>query len=131
VLEGLEIISGSYSDSLRLFNKAFNLYNQALNTRDVGRKALFSEALKTLLRASLLLKGVSLPELDITYLASVALDKGLITIGDFAEINDLNLKLNGYGEFSSLEFTKVFGKVVRRLELIDPYLAQQMYLYRY
>ena len=127
----LKTIRGSYSDSLRLFNEAYKLYGQALNTSFNSSKHILKEALTLLLRASLLLVGVSLPDLDITFLASVALDKGLITNIDFAEINMLNLKLNGYGEFSVLEFKEVFEKILKRLEELDPYLSQQMNLFRY
>ncbi len=127
----LKTIRGSYSDSLRLFNEAYKLYGQALNTSFNSSKHILKEALTLLLRASLLLIGVSLPDLDITFLASVALDKGLISDIDFAEINMLNLKLNGYGEFSVLEFKEVFEKILKRLEELDPYLSQQMNLFRY
>ena len=127
----LGVIKGSYSDSLRLFNEAFKHYNQALNSSGSESKYLLKEALTLLLRASLLFQGISLPDLDITFLASIAMDKGLINSSDFAEINDLNLKLNGYGEFNLLEFKEVFVKIVKRLESLDPCLSQQINLFRY
>jgi len=125
-----KIIKGSYTDSLRLFNEAFKLYEQAITSSN-SNKHILKEALTLLLRASLLLVAVSLPDLDLTFLASIALDKGLITDAEFAEINKLNLELNGYGELNLDEFRRVFQTVMKRLEELDPYLSQQMNLFRY
>jgi len=122
----------SYSDALRTFSEALARYHRAINSHSSkGTWITCKEALNLILRGILILKGVSLPELDLVYIASIAMDKGLIDEKIFAELIDLNLKLNGYGEPSIAEFANTFMKLLSIAVTLDPYLNQQLNLFRY
>lgn len=121
--------TSSYSDALRLLNKAVDSY---IRFKRSGRVNDLREALSSLIRSYVLFsKGHYLPDLDITNLASVALDKGLIDRGLYAKIVTSNLALNGYltGDLSIVEET--FNVILKELSKRDPYINQQMLLFRY
>ncbi|MEM0105489.1 MAG: hypothetical protein QXX81_02945 [Zestosphaera sp.] len=119
----------SYSDALCLINDAIDSYNRFKRN---GRINDLKHALSNLLRSYILLSsGHYLPDLDITNLASIALDEGLINGELYAEIVSSNLVLNGYltGSLSVVEET--FNTVLKELSKYDPYINQQMLLFRY
>ncbi len=121
---------GSYGDALRLFNQAIDEMEKITKEGKLGGRA--RNALSLILKALLLLSGRKLPpDIDLTNLAAMALDAGIITDEEFAEIVEVNLALNGFGELSMSKFALVFRKLLHGAEKIDPYLSQQMTLFRY
>lgn len=121
---------GSYGDALRLFNQAIDEMEKI--TKEEKWESRARNALSLILKALLLLSGKKLPpDIDLTNLAAMALDAEIITDEEFAEIVEVNLALNGFGELSINKFTLIFRKLLRGAEKIDPYLSQQMTLFRY
>ncbi len=128
-MTGFYMVRGSYSDALKLFVKALRIYSGISNNAKLMLRG--KEALRELLRGLLMLKGISIPELDLTYIASIAYDNGLIDKRDFSKVAELNLKLSGYGSVNLKDFHEVFRRLLRKAELLDPYITQQMELYKY
>ncbi len=118
-----------YSEALRLINEAVNSYDRF---KKDGKTSDLREALALLLRSYvLLLRGIYLPELDITNLASIALDKGLIDRELYADIVTSNLILNGYTSTDLKIVEKTIERMLNELSKHDPYIDQQMSLFRY
>ncbi|MEM0025183.1 MAG: hypothetical protein QXV93_01735 [Zestosphaera sp.] len=124
-----EVPVSCYSEALRLVKDAVDSY---VKYRKDGRLSDLKHALASLLRSYvLLLEGRYLPELDLTNLASIALDKGIISRELYSDVVTANLILNGYLS-SDLSFVEeVFNKLLDKLSKHDPYVSQQMYLFRY
>lgn len=118
-----------YSEALRLVNEAVNSYDRF---KKEGKISDLREALALLLRSYvLLLRGVYLPELDITNLASIALDKELIDRELYANIVTSNLILNGYMSMDLKIVEETVMRMLKELSKHDPYINQQMSLFRY
>lgn len=118
-----------YSEALRLVKEAVDSYAKY---RKDGEASDLKNALSSLLRSYvLLLEGSYLPELDLTNLASVALDKGIIDSELYSDIVTANLILNGYLSSNLSLVEEVFNKLLDKLSKHDPYVSQQMYLFRY
>ncbi|MEM2020966.1 MAG: hypothetical protein QXP80_01910 [Zestosphaera sp.] len=118
-----------YSEALRLVNEAVNSYDRF---KKEGKISDLREALALLLRSYvLLLRGVYLPELDITNLASIALDKELIDRELYANIVTSNLILNGYMSMDLKIVEETVMRMLKELSKHDPYINQQMNLFRY
>ncbi|MGC8974593.1 MAG: hypothetical protein ACP5KB_00150 [Thermoprotei archaeon] len=118
-----------YSEALRLVKEAVDSYFKYKKNNEVSE---LRHALASLIRSYvLLLRGHYLPELDLTNLASVALDEGIIDRELYSDIVTSNLILNGYllRDLSMVEET--FNKLLNKLSEHDPYVSQQMYLFRY
>jgi len=119
----------SYGDSLRLFNEAMDLLSKA---RDDNWKEIMGEVLRKLLQALILLKGGGLrPPSDLTYLAAQALEVGAIDDQLFALVVEANLTLNNYSSSGRDFVTEVAFTLLERAAQLDPYLSQQMLLFRY
>ncbi len=118
-----------YSEALRLIKEAVDHY---FKYRKDGGISDLKHALTSLLRSYiLLLKGLYLPELDLTNLASIALDKGLISRELYSDIVTSNLILNGYFSKDLSLVERTFNKLFEKLSKHDPYVDQQMHLFRY
>lgn len=118
-----------YSEALRLVKEAVDSYFKYRRDGEVNE---LRHALASLLRSHiLLLKGHYLPELDLTNLASVALDEGIIDRELYSDIVTSNLILNGYLSRDLSVVEKTFNKLLNKLSEHDPYVSQQMYLFRY
>jgi hypothetical protein len=123
------MVRGSYSDALKLFVRALTTYSRISSGEDL--LLMGKEALRDLLRGLLMLEGISIPELDLTYIASIAYDNGLIDRRDFSDVVELNLKLSGYGSADIQHFHEVFSRLLAKAASLDPYITQQMELYKY
>ncbi len=120
---------GSYSEALRFFSKALQA---VARVRDVDTLKLYGEvSVRNLLKTLLMLKGVSVPDMDLTFMGGLALDAEVIDSSIFSEIVKLNLSLNGFGELSLDNFNELIRKLIDKASSIDPYLSKQMELYRY
>ena len=118
-----------YSEALRLLKEAVDSY---VKYRKDGNASDLKHALSSLLRSYiLLLKGHYLPELDLTNLASVALDEGIIGRELYSDIVTANLILNGYLSRDLRIVEETFNKLLNEISKHDPYASQQMYLFRY
>lgn len=121
--------NSSCSDALRLLNDAVDSY---IRFKRDGRVSDLKHALSSLIRSYVLfLKGHYLPDLDITNLASIALDKGLIDGELYANIVTSNLILNGYLRRDLNIVEETFNAILKELSKRDPYVNQQMLLFRY
>jgi len=123
------LTTSCYSEALRLVKEAVDSYFKYKKNNEVSE---LRHALASLIRSYvLLLRGHYLPELDLTNLASVALDEGIIDRELYSDIVTSNLILNGYllRDLSMVEET--FNKLLNKLSEHDPYVSQQMYLFRY
>jgi len=119
----------SYGDSLRLFNDAVNLLSKA---SDNNWREVLGDVLRKLLQALILLKGGGFrPPSDLTYLAAQALEIGAIDSELFALIVEANLVLNNYSSLGKDFLTRVVHALFEKAAQLDPYLSQQMLLFRY
>ena len=119
----------SYGDSLRLFNEAVDLLSKV---RDDNWREIMGEVLRKLLQALILLKGGGFrPPSDLTYLAAQALEIGAIDDKLFALIVEANLTLNNYSRSGRNFIVEVTSALLERAAQLDPYLSQQMLLFRY
>lgn len=119
----------SYGDSLRLFNEAVDLLSKV---RDDDWKEVMGEVLRKLLQALILLKGGGFrPPSDLTYLAAQALEVGAIDDKLFALIVEANLTLNNYSRSGRDFIIGIAFALLERAAQLDPYLSQQMLLFRY
>lgn len=118
-----------YSEALRLVKEAVDSYTKY---RKDGKVNDLRNALVSLLRSYvMLLRGHYLPELDLTNLASIALDEGIIDKELYSDVVTANLILNGYLSRDLSVVEEVFSKLFEKLSKHDPYVSQQMYLFRY
>jgi len=119
----------SYGDSLHLFNEAIDLLSKV---KDDNWKEIMGEVLRKLLQALILLKGGGFrPPSDLTYLAAQALEVGAIDDKLFALIVEANLTLNNYLRAGRGFIMRVVSALLERAAQLDPYLNQQMLLFRY
>ncbi len=119
----------SYGDSLRLFNEAVDLLSKV---REDNWREILGEVLRKLLQALILLKGGGFrPPSDLTYLAAQALEVGAIDDRLFALIVEANLTLNHYSGLGQGFILRVVSALLERAVQLDPYLSQQMLLFRY
>ncbi len=119
----------SYGDSLRLFNEAVDLLSKV---KDDNWREIMGEVLRKLLQALILLKGGGFrPPSDLTYLAAQALEVGAIDDKLFALIVEANLTLNNYSRSGKNFIIRVASALLERAAQLDPYLSQQMLLFRY
>ncbi len=118
-----------YSEALRLVKEAVDSY---VKYRKEGKASDLRNALVSLLRSYvMLLRGYYLPELDLTNLASIALDEGIIDKELYSDLVTANLILNGYLSRDLSVVEGVFSRLFEKLSKHDPYVSQQMYLFRY
>ncbi len=126
--------STSYSDVLRLYTSALRLLEKASLSEASGRidhafKVLL-EATSNIIKALLLYHGRKpLGIKDPLYLASIALDEELI---DRSEFSLLVKAVTGKSKGESVALLKEFIGIIRgKLSSLDPYLDEQLKLYRY
>ncbi|MCD6324368.1 MAG: hypothetical protein J7L55_04590 [Desulfurococcales archaeon] len=120
---------GSYSDTLRFFTKALQLADRVKD--DVSLREYGRDAIRNIIKALLMLRGFSIPDMDLTFMGSVALDSGIIDKATFSRIVRLNLGFGGFGSLTLDDFRELMDELIRRASSLDPYLSKQMELYRY
>ncbi len=121
----------SYGDSLRLFDEATNLVGRVLRGES-SWKDVIREALTKILQALILLKGGGYrPESDLTFLAAQALEADAIDEKLYGLVVKANLIINGFLEGSREDVVEIARALMLRAARLDPYLNQQMSLYRY
>ena len=127
----------SYNEALSRISKVLrNLYPllrdkaglSYLSSIDAAR---FLEYIKLLLESLLILKGFRPPSLDITNIAAVALDLGLISSKEFSVITDLNVKIRLGWRLKSDELINIVSTLMRRIEEVDPYVRRDLRLFIY
>jgi len=127
----------SYNEALSRISKVLrNLYPllrdkaglSYLSSIDAAR---FLEYIKLLLESLLILKGFRPPSLDITNIAAVALDLGLISSKEFSVITDLNVKIRLGWRLKSDELINIVTTLMRRIEEVDPYVRRDLRLFIY
>ncbi len=91
----------------------------------------FLEYIKLLLESLLILKGFRPPSLDITNIAAMALDLGLISRNEFSIIADLNVKVRLNNEIKGDDLISVISTLLERLENVDPYVKRDLRLFLY
>ena len=102
--------------------------------RDSGfqDKLLLKKILLRLLRALILLSNHKYPSYgDLTSLAAVAREIGVIDDEDFGRIVEINLYINGFIQINPDEVEELFNILIRKAEDMDPYLDRQKELFRY
>ncbi len=126
--------STSYSDVLRLYTLALKLSEKAVVEKASGRidnaLEMMLEATASIIKALLLYRGRKpLGVKDPLYLASIALDEELLDRGEYSL---LVRALTSRSRSKSIILLKEFIDIVRsKLSSLDPYLDDQMKLYRY
>ncbi|RLG77864.1 MAG: hypothetical protein DRO14_01760 [Thermoprotei archaeon] len=124
----------SYSDALRLFNQVMKHLNTASNTpkRSPELANTLLSALADVLRALLVLTGHGYPSYsDITNLAALLLESGVIDKKTFSEVVNAYLGLKGIVKISEDYIVSVIRKLIYIASSLDPYLDQQLSLFRY
>lgn len=124
----------SYSDILSLYIRAWRLRRQAESMSSYGRFKeaydLLVEALEYMVKALLLYSGRRpLGVKDPVYLASMALDEGLISPKEYSLI--VGVFVEEYLEEKIKKLSHVLDLVERKLRSLDPYLDSQMRLFHY
>ena len=126
--------STSYSDVLRLYTSALRLLEKASLDEASGRMdyafKVLLDATANITKALLLYHGRKpLGIKDPLYLASIALDEGLV---DRSEFSLLVKAVTSRSKSESVTLLKEFIGIIRRkLSNLDPYLDEQLKLYRY
>jgi len=127
----------SYNEALSRISKVLrNLYpllrdktcSSYLSSIDAVR---FLEYIKLLLESLLILKGFRPPSLDVTNIAAIALDLGIISSKEFSVITDLNVKIRLGWRLKSNELIDVISTLLRRIEEVDPYVRRDLRLFIY
>ncbi len=127
----------SYNEALSRISKVLrNLYPllrdkaglSHLSSIDAVR---FLEYIKLLLESLLILKGFRPPSLDVTNIAAIALDLGLISSKEFSVITDLNVKIRLGWRLKSNELIDIIFTLLRRIEEVDPYVRRDLRLFIY
>ncbi len=120
----------SYSEALRHVNAAIDAFKKYLSGEN--RKENLTIALMNILKSLIILKkGLYPPDMDLTNIASIALDEGIIDAKTYAEVVTANLIVKGY-YINDLQYVeKVFKKLVDMVVMLDPYVNQQLMLFRY
>jgi len=127
----------SYNEALSRISKVLrNLYpllrdkadSSYLSSIDAVR---FLEYIKLLLESLLILKGFRPPSLDVTNIAAIALDLGLISSKEFSVITDLNVKIRLGWRLKSNELIDIISALLRRIEEVDPYVRRDLRLFIY
>lgn len=121
----------SYTDILRLYNRAWSLREKGLRELKEGRVSATGtlvKALVELLRALALYSGRPLyGVVDPVYLASVLLDEGLIDSRIYSLI--VEVEVSGGKNIEAL--LRVFEIVNEKIKSLDPYIGGQSRLFRY
>ena len=127
----------SYNEALSRISKVLrNLYlllrdktgSSYLSSIDAVR---FLEYIKLLLESLLILKGFRPPSLDVTNIAAIALDLGIISSKEFSVITDLNVKIRLGWRLKSNELIDVISTLLRRIEEVDPCVRRDLRLFIY
>jgi len=127
----------SYNEALSRISKVLrNLYPllrdkaslSYLSNIDAVR---FLEYIKLLLESLLILKGFRPPSLDVTNIAAIALDLGLISSKEFSVITDLNVKIRLGWRLKINELIDIVSTLLRRIEEVDPYVRRDLRLFIY
>ena len=77
------------------------------------------------------MKGFRPPSLDITNIAAIALDLGLISSKELSAIIDLNVKIRLGWRLKSDELIDIISTLLRRIEEVDPYVRRDLRLFIY
>ncbi len=117
-------------DGLRLLNQALNSLSKVRELREWREEAY--NALTDLLRALIALHtGKVISRMELTSIAAIALDRGLIDPRTYAEIVRINLGLHKFLNLSRDDFIELFEEILRELAEKDAYLSPQLNLFRY
>ncbi|MCD6428408.1 MAG: hypothetical protein J7L12_02185 [Desulfurococcales archaeon] len=124
----------SYSDALRLFNKVIKQLNTAsrISKKSPELADTLLNALVDALRALLVLLGYGYYSYsDVTNLAALLLESGVIDRETFSEVVNAYLGLRGVIEVDEDYVLGVIRKLIYIASDLDPYLNQQLNLFRY
>ena len=125
----------SYSDALRLFNQAIDELTSISTSPPedpLELTNLLMRALSDVLKALLILTGRGYyPYADITNLAALLLESGVINKELFSEVVNAYLGLRGIIKIDRDYTIRVIRKLIRVASERDPYLNQQLTLFRY
>ncbi|OYT51404.1 MAG: hypothetical protein B6U73_02040 [Desulfurococcales archaeon ex4484_204] len=120
----------SYSDALRHFARALRLIEVAEVSSEWRTYSI--DSIREALTGLLILGNVGLTShMDLTNLAALALDKGLLNLDDFSRIAYLNVRLRTGSTVSFKDAKLIVDKIIKISSSKDPYLSRQLRLFRY
>ncbi|PUA32359.1 MAG: hypothetical protein B7O98_06795 [Zestosphaera tikiterensis] len=120
----------SYSEALRHVNIAIDAFKKYLSGEN--HRENLTIALTNILKSLIILKsGSYISDMDLTNIASIALDKGIIDAKTYAEIVTANLIIKGYYVNNLRYVEDLFKKLLDKVVALDPYVNQQLSLFRY
>ncbi len=126
----------SYSDALRLFNQVIRQLSTCSSYCATGKSpepaSTLLNALINVLKAMHALTGQGYYSYsDVTNLAALLLESGVIDEGMFSEVVNAYLGLRGIIKIDNNYIIGVIHKLIDIAARLDPYLNQQLNLFRY